>query len=39
LGSISDPLDLLEWWMDEAGDAINEADLLHILDEITATSA
>ena len=29
LGSISDPLDLLEWWMDEAGDAINEAELLH----------
>lgn len=40
LGSISDPLDLLEWWMDEAGDSINESDLLHILDETTtATSA
>jgi thiol-disulfide isomerase/thioredoxin len=38
LGSISDPLDLLEWWMDEAEDSINESDLLRILDEITTTS-
>jgi len=39
LGSISDPLDLLEWWMDEAGDVINEAELLHVLDETSSTSA
>lgn len=34
LGSISDPLDLLEWWMDEAGDPINEEELLQKLDGI-----
>ena len=39
LGSISDPLDILEWWMDEAGDAIDEAELLNSLNEITTTSA
>ena len=32
LGGISDPLDILEWWMDQAGDVINEAELLHVLE-------
>lgn len=39
LGSISDPLELLEWWMDEAGDVINEADLLHGLEKLIAASS
>ena len=38
LGSISDPLELLEWWMDEAGDVISEAELLHGLKMLTATT-
>lgn len=33
LGSINDPLELLEWWMDEAGDTINEVELLQALEE------
>jgi thiol-disulfide isomerase/thioredoxin len=31
LGGLSDPLDLLDWWMDEAGDSINEKELLQSL--------
>ena len=32
LGSVSDPLDLLLWWIDEAGDTIDERALLKSLD-------
>ena len=39
LGSISDPLDLLEWWMDVAGDVVNEVELLHLLDKMATDSA
>lgn len=39
LGSISDPLDVLEWWMDEAGGVINEAELLRALDKFTSSKA
>lgn len=38
LGGISDPLDLLEWWMDEAGDVIDEAELLNALEGLSATT-
>ena len=38
LGSISDPLDILEWWMDEAGDSVDEAELLTSLNQVAATS-
>ncbi len=34
LGSISDPLELLEWWMDEAAGVINEAELLLDLEKV-----
>lgn len=37
LGSINDPLDLLEWWMNEARDVIDEAELLHHLENTIAT--
>jgi len=36
LGSISDPLELLEWWMDEAAGVINEAELLLDLEKVIA---
>jgi len=39
LGSISNPLDILEWWMDEAGDSINESELLNALEGVAGTSA
>jgi hypothetical protein len=32
LGGISDPLDLIEWWMDNAGDTIDEIELLRELE-------
>ncbi|KAL3898078.1 MAG: hypothetical protein SGARI_006767 [Bacillariaceae sp.] len=32
LGSIDDALDLIEWWMDEAGDSIDERALLESLE-------
>eukprot|EP00536_Pseudo-nitzschia_multiseries_P012520 jgi/Psemu1/326873/estExt_fgenesh1_pg.C_4820010 len=31
LGGIGDPLEILEWWMDEAGDSIDESELLRAL--------
>ena len=37
LGGISDPLDLLEWWMDEAGESIDESELLRALEGVTRT--
>lgn len=36
LGGISDPLELLEWWMDEAADVINEGELLRSLEKMIA---
>lgn len=37
LGSINDPIELLEWWMTQAGDVIDEAELLHDLENTIAT--
>ena len=37
LGSINDPIELLEWWMTEAGDVIDEAELLYDLENTIAT--
>lgn len=33
LGAFSDPLDVLEWWLDQAGSSVDEAALLQALEE------
>jgi hypothetical protein len=33
LGGISNALDVIEWWMDEAGDSIDERSLLKSLEK------